>query len=124
MVVGGNEDARWTDLNCTPFDLSCIPIVVRPYFKVVREPGMFRAKVIKQNGLSLLVAIPPFVKALVIDCRMLLSNGAALSNTRWSIEPDVIQFWYVHHLRLAKLVQLSSPQYLLIVFKRKLTGFD
>lgn len=93
MVVGRYQYPRWTDLNCAPFDLSCIPIVVRPYFKVVTDPGVFRANVIKQYGLALYVAIPPFVKALVIDIRIFLSDGAALSNTRWSIKPDVIQFW-------------------------------
>ena len=71
MVIGGDINPRWTDLNRTAFDFSCIPIVVRPYFKVVRDPGVFRAKVIKQDGLALFVAIPPFVKALVIERRIL-----------------------------------------------------
>lgn len=52
---------------------------------------MFRANVVKQDGLTVLVPVKPLVKALVIDARILESDGSAFANTRWSIKPDIIQ---------------------------------
>lgn len=93
MIVGGNYDFLRSKLACPAFDFSCKWKVVGPYFKVVTDPGMFRAKVIKEHGLRILIAVEPLVKALVIELRIVLSDGAALSRTRWSIKPEIVQLW-------------------------------
>lgn len=61
-------------MDCASFNLSRKWVVVGPLFKMVTEPGMFRAKVIKQDGLTMFVAVKPLVKALVIEPRILLSD--------------------------------------------------
>lgn len=71
MVVGRDENARRSYCDCASFYLSCKWVMVGPNFKVVRDPGVFRANVVKQDGLTVLVPVKPLVKALVIDARIL-----------------------------------------------------
>lgn len=71
MIIGRDENSRRTDLDRASLNLSCKRVVVGPLLKVVCDPGMFRAKVVKQDGLTVLVAVKPLIKAFVIEVRIL-----------------------------------------------------
>ena len=71
MVVARDENARRSYLDRASFNFSCKRVMVGPYFKVVADPGVFRAKVVKQDGLTVAVAVEPLVKAFVIQARIL-----------------------------------------------------
>lgn len=91
---------------------------------MVRHPGMFRAEVIKENMLSGMIAIPPFIEWLIEQVIVVLAYASRLADTRLSVYPPISQGLQTLWFLSIEFVQGSCCQNFCIVFKMKLTVFD
>lgn len=91
LVVGGDYYLRWTYCHAWSFDWCFKTVVVSPYFKMVTEPGVFKAYVIKDYSFTGLVSIPPDIERFVIGGSEGMPSIYWLACSWWSKEPMIIE---------------------------------
>lgn len=73
--------------NLTTFSLSRAMITISPKLKMMPKTSMFLTKVLKNNSLLTLIAIPPLVSSLKIATRVLITSTTAFTCSTFTMKP-------------------------------------